>query len=78
LIKTVAPPDPLGSPAPGRPLTETRRFRGHQDDAGVLHEVRETVRQAVEALIRKLQAIRERDPKRGLLDSLLPKGQHRR
>ena len=60
----------------GEPIP-TRHLRGQHDDPAALFELRETVRDAVEALIRRLQALRARDPRRNLLGRLLPKTRRR-
>jgi 1-acyl-sn-glycerol-3-phosphate acyltransferase len=54
----------------GSPI-DSRRFAGRQEDPEALLALREEVRVAVEAGIEKLLAIREKDPQRTLLGSLL-------
>jgi len=54
----------------GEPI-DTKRFAGRHDDPGALQALRDEVRAAVEGGIAELKAIREKDPKRRLLDALL-------
>lgn len=54
----------------GAPI-DTTRFAGRHDDPEAQLALREEVRAAVEGQIAKLLAIRERDPRRTLLGSLL-------
>jgi hypothetical protein len=54
----------------GAPI-DTRRFAGKYDDTEVLLALREEVRMAIESLIKKLLAIRAKDPRRTLLGSFL-------
>jgi len=54
----------------GAPI-DTTRFAGRQDDPEALHTLREEVRIAVEDGIAKLLKIREKDPRRTLMGTLL-------
>jgi 1-acyl-sn-glycerol-3-phosphate acyltransferase len=54
----------------GKPIA-TQRYAKQLDDGEVLMAVRERVRRAVELQIRKLFSVRSRDPRRGLLASLV-------
>ena len=54
----------------GEPI-DTRRFAGRQDDPEAQLALREEVRRAVEDQIAMLMQVRERDPRRSLLGSLL-------